>query len=184
MVAPNKIHNQALHEYATYYPNAKIFASPGLPERKPDINFEAVLKDEPEQEWKNDIEQTLTKGNVFFSEAIFYHKASKTLLVCDFVENMNKSTSSMMLLFKLFGVKEKPMASPEFRIYTTNEIDARETLEKVQAWDFERIFLCHGDIIVHDAKTIFSSVCSEYLDGVKKMRWLSKKVAAIAAKLQ
>ncbi|NRB41779.1 MAG: DUF4336 domain-containing protein [Pseudomonadales bacterium] len=112
VVAPNKIHNQALQDYVANYPQAKIFAAPGLPERKPAIHFAGVLNDEPETEWQNDIEQVLTKGNDFFSEAIFYHKPSKTLLVCDFVENMNKSTSTSMWLFKLFGVKEKPMTSP------------------------------------------------------------------------
>jgi hypothetical protein len=184
VVAPNKIHNQSLDDYAAEYPNAKIFASPGLPERKPNIHYAGVLKDEPEQEWERDIEQVLTKGNVFFSEVILYHKSSKTLLVCDFVENLNKSTSSMMPLFKLFGVKEKPMASPEFRMYTTNEEQARQALEKVQAWDFERIFLCHGDIIEHDAKGIFKSVCSEYLDGVQRKGWILKKLSTFAAKYQ
>ena len=121
VISPNKIHNQALEDYETFYPEAKIFASPGLLERKPNIKYARVLNDEPEKEWKEDIDQVLTKGNVFFSEAIFYHKLSKTLLVCDFVENINKSTSSKMAFFKLFGAKEKPMASPEFRLYTTNE---------------------------------------------------------------
>lgn len=184
VVAPNKIHNQALNDYAAHYPGTKIFAAPGLPERKPDIDYAGVLTDEPEPEWKDDIDQVLTKGNVFFSEAIFYHKLSKTLLVCDLVENFNKSTTSMTAIFRLFGVKQRPMVSPEFRMYTANGDKARRALETVQAWDFERIFLCHGDIIDCDAKAVFNGVCSEYLDGVEAKGWVSNKLSKIFAKYQ
>ena len=161
-----------------------IYASPGLEERRPDINYAGVLKDEPENEWKEDLDQILTKGNVFFSEAIFYHKMSRTLLVGDLIENLNQTTSSKMFLFKLFGAREKPMASPEFRMYTTNEKTARQALEQVQKWEFERIFLCHGDIIESNAKSIFNDVCSEFLEGVKNKGRLSIKLSELCAKYQ
>ncbi|NRB41778.1 MAG: hypothetical protein HRU20_25455 [Pseudomonadales bacterium] len=69
-------------------------------------------------------------------------------------------------------------------MYTTDEKAARQALEQVQAWDFERIFLCHGDLIEEDAKAVFNRVCTEYLDGAKAKGWFAKKLAAIIAKYQ
>lgn len=36
VVSPNKIHHLSIGEYTDAYPRAKAFASPGLPERRPD----------------------------------------------------------------------------------------------------------------------------------------------------
>jgi len=184
VISPNKIHNQALSDYVTNYPDSWIYASPGLPERRSDITYKAILTDTPEKDWEKDFDQVLTKGNVFFSEALFYHKPSKTLLVCDFIENMNKTTASNPMLFRLFGVKKKPMASPEFRLYTTDEKAARLALEKARAWDFERIFLCHGSCIENNAKDIFNQVCDEFLEGVRKKSTLSQKFTTFISKYQ
>lgn len=184
IISPNKIHNQALSDYVSSYPNAAVYASPGLPERRPDINYKTVLQNTPEKEWEEELDQVLTKGNVFFSEALFYHKASKTLLVCDFVENMDKTTTSSRILFKLFGVKEKPMASPEFRLYTMEAEAARLALDKVRAWNFERIFLCHGACIEDNANEIFETVCDEFLAAVKNKSALSRMFCTFISKYQ
>jgi hypothetical protein len=184
LVAPNKIHNQALDSYAIRYPRAEIYASPGLKERRPDLEFSGVLTDDPEAGWAGELDQVMTRGNVFFSEVLLYHRSSRTLMVCDLVENMTPETSSSMTLFKLFGVRQRPMASPEFRMYTTSAQEARRSLEIAQSWDFKRIFLCHGDIIERDAKAIFNSVCAEFLAGVSRKSLLSKKLSGLISRLQ
>ena len=45
IVSPNKIHNQGLDSFHTRYPDAKLWASPGLPARRPELEYEAVLGD-------------------------------------------------------------------------------------------------------------------------------------------
>jgi hypothetical protein len=88
IVSPNKIHNLTLAQYRAAYPQAKLFAPPGLPERRRDLSFDSVLSGQPVPDWSAELEYVLTKGNVFFSEAFFFHRATGTLFVGDFVERI------------------------------------------------------------------------------------------------
>ncbi len=90
VVSPNKIHNVTLAAYRNAYPEARFYAPPGLPERRPDLNFEVVLTEEPEGAWQPELDHVLSQGNLFFSEALFFHRRSRTLLVGDFVEDFDR----------------------------------------------------------------------------------------------
>lgn len=92
VASPNKIHNQGLAAFHERYPAAKIWASPGLPERCPHLHFDGVLGNSAETAWSPELDQRLTDGNVFFSEAVFLHRASATLIVADLVENLGQAT--------------------------------------------------------------------------------------------
>ncbi|TKB43348.1 hypothetical protein [Thalassotalea mangrovi] len=184
IVAPNKLHNQAVMDYIKEYPDAEVYAAPGLKERCPDIGIDKVLQGYQANFLTPDIDMITTDGNCFFSEVMLLHKPSKTLIVADFIENMTKSTSSMLWFFKLFGVREKPMSSPEFRLYTTDSQKAQEVLELVDSWDFEKIFLCHGDLITANAAGVFNRVCEKFLDQIEHRSQMSKRILAQLSKLQ
>jgi len=185
VVSPNKIHNQSLSEYQRVYPNALYFAPPGLVERRPDVRFTAELDEEVRSEWRGEIDQTLTRGNVFFSEALFFHRRSRTLLVGDLVENLGPGSMSRLgfALARILGATAGPGASPEFRYYTHDAEAARVSLEVARGWDFERIFLCHGTLICRDARSVFASVCERLLDEVRHKtafsRWATSRMAAL-----
>ncbi|QDP01250.1 DUF4336 domain-containing protein [Thalassotalea sp. PS06] len=184
IIAPNKIHNQAVADYIAEYPDALIYGAPGLKERCPDLKVDHVLQGYQANFLDKDIDMITTAGNCFFSEILLLHKPSKTLIVADFIENMTKSTSSMLWFFKLFGVREKPMSSPEFRLYTNDAQKAQEALEIVDSWDFQQIFLCHGELITENAGGIFNRVCEKFLDKVEHRSNLSKGLFTQISKLQ
>jgi hypothetical protein len=165
VLSPNKIHNQGLSSFAERYPDAAIWASPGLMERRNDIHFKGTLGDRPESEWRADFEQLTTDGNVFFSEVVFFHTKSKTLIVADLIENVTADTFSGKtgeIAAKAMHIFGKPLPSPEFRLYTLDPDAAREKLDTIAAWPFERIVLAHGDFIEENAHDEFRSV-SDYL---------------------
>ena len=60
-VSPNKIHSMAMPGWIRAFPNAKVFASPGLAERRKDIRFDATLTDEPEAVWSDQLDQVRTR---------------------------------------------------------------------------------------------------------------------------
>ncbi len=186
ILSPNKIHNQTLPQYRAAYPTAAIFAPPGLPSRRPDIEFSAVLAAEPRPEWSGVLDQALTQGNVFFSEVLLFHRHSRTLLVADLVENIASSTTSRFayLLCWPFGIRKRPMPSPEFRLYTHDADAARHSLAKARDWPIERIFLCHGELIDRDAKAVFETVCEELVAGASSHRHTAKRVLRALAALQ
>ncbi|TLU66295.1 DUF4336 domain-containing protein [Thalassotalea litorea] len=184
IIAPNKIHNQGLADYIEAFPDAKIFAAPGLKERCPQLKVDNVLHGYQANFLSPDIDMITTQGNSFFSEVLLLHKPSKTLIVADFIENMTKTTTSMLWLFKLFGVREKPMSSPEFRMYTTNAQQAQEALEIVDSWDFQQIFLCHGELITTNAGGVFNRVCEKFLEQIERRSELTKGLYSQLSKLQ
>ncbi|WP_394173392.1 DUF4336 domain-containing protein [Thalassotalea litorea] len=184
IVAPNKIHNQALAEYIEAYPEAKIYAAPGLKERCPDIRVDEVVQGYQPNFLSHDIDMITTAGNCFFTEILLLHKPSKTLIVADYIENMSKSTTSKLWLFKLFGVREKPMSSPEFRMYTTDAGKAQEVLEVVDSWDFQQIFLCHGELITSNAGGVFNRVSEKFLEKIEHRSELSKSLYRRLSQIQ
>jgi hypothetical protein len=185
VLSPNKIHNQTLAAYARAYPKARIYAPPGLAERRPELPVHGVLGDQPPAEWSAELDQALTAGNVFFAEVLLLHRRSRTLLVGDLVENFDESTTSLAgsALARLFLVGRRPIASPEFRLYTHDAEAAARSFERVASWDFERIFLCHGALITRDAPEVFRGVVAGVLRAARRRtrfsRWLLRRVAAL-----
>lgn len=103
LISPNKIHNQGLPGMAATFPGAQIWASPGLPERLPGLVYAGTLGDAPHPDWAPVLDQHLTRGNLFFSEVAFFHRASRTLILADLVENVTKTTMSGGLPGQLRG---------------------------------------------------------------------------------
>jgi hypothetical protein len=51
VVCPNMGHHMFAGEYFGAYPDASFYAAPGLPQKRPDLSFNAVLGDVPELGW-------------------------------------------------------------------------------------------------------------------------------------
>ena len=186
LVSPNKIHNQTLAAYRDAFPEAALHAPPGLPERRPDIRFDAVLGNETNPAWSEELDQALTAGNVFFTEALLLHRRSRTLLVGDLIENIDEHTLSRIgrSIAALFGVPSRPAASPEFRFYTHDAGAAATALDRVREWPFERIFLCHGGLIERDAKAVFEAVSRELVGKAQRRGRLTRALLRRLADLQ
>jgi hypothetical protein len=185
ILSPNKIHNQTLRAYAQAYPEAEIHVPPGLINRCPELRVSGTLGDEAPPAWRDQMDQALTSGNVFFSETVLLHRPSGTLLVGDLVENFDESTASVLgrAVAHLVGVGRQPVASPEFRLYTHDSEAAARTFERIVSWDFDKIFLCHGGLIPEDGKHVLELV----IDGVlrsargrtRASRWVLRRLASM-----
>jgi len=184
VLSPNKIHNQGLAGFHERYPAAELWASPGLPERRPDLAFAGVLSDAPEAPWAGVLDQRLTAGNCFFEEVVCLHRASRTLIVADLVETLCAETipsgfvRSVSRVGRIFG---RPLPSPEFRAYTVDAEAARARLEEIDAWPFERILMAHGAIVTDDAHGVFRRVI-DHLHGEVSQRsaWRRRLYAAMS----
>lgn len=161
VMSPNKIHNQGIDSFVQAYPDASIWASPGLADRRPDIGFTGTLGDTPHADWADEMDQLTTQGNVFFSEVVFFHRASKTLIVADLVENISQETVKSAVARAaaraghIFG---RPLPSPEFRAYTDDPEAAGKRLDEIAKWPFETILLAHGDLITDRAHDVLRDV--------------------------
>jgi hypothetical protein len=170
IVAPNAMHAHAVDQFSAAWPRAVVCADPGLRRRHPDLRIDRDLGEFPEAEWHDDLDQATVDGNVFFREVVFLHRASRTLIVTDLIENLHAEHLSPFgrLTCRLFGVYGHPTASPEHSLYTVDPDAAETSLSKIGALDFDRITLAHGRRIERDGKRVFDTVARELVSRVRR----------------
>ena len=56
LVSPNRLHHLFLQEWKSAYPQAKLYASPGLRKKRQDLAFDGELGEEPEPGWAADVD--------------------------------------------------------------------------------------------------------------------------------
>ncbi len=147
IVAPNKYHYLCLRDYTQAFPDAKIYAAPGLapPEG---VTFEAMLGDTPEAEWAEDLEQTIYRGNKIADEVVFFHHASRTLILTDACAHLREPMPPMTrLIARVAGIYNRFGPSRLYRLLTRDKNAARASLKRILAWDFDRVIIAHGAIV-------------------------------------
>lgn len=148
IVSPNKIHHLFLAEWAERWPDALLYAPPGLAQRKPEIAFAAELGDEPDSAWSADIDQVIFHGSLAMEEVVFFHRASGTAIVCDLIQrhaeqNMSGWRGMLMRLDSLVG---KNGSTPrEWRASFLRRGPARAARQKVLDWQPKRLLIAHGE---------------------------------------
>lgn len=147
VVSPNKIHHLFLQEWAERWPDANLYAPPGLAEKKPELNFVAELGHKADPAWAADIDQTLFEGSVFMSEVVFFHRASSTAIFCDLVQRHDPAGISGWkgLLMRIDGLVGDAGSTPrEWRASFLRRGPARTAREQVLAWEAQRLVIAHG----------------------------------------
>lgn len=184
ILSPVKIHNLGIADFAAAWPEARVWASPGLPERRPDLRFDGILGDAPHADWAGVLAQTTTAGNRFFSEVVFLHRASRTLIVADLVEALDAHvlpTRRGRLLGRAMRIFGRILPSPEFRAFTDDAAAARARLDTIDGWDFTRILPAHGPMLEDPDHALFRQVRDFLLAEVgARPRWRRALYAAMA----
>lgn len=161
VVCPNRLHHLFAGEYFGAYPEASIYASPGLHEKRPDLPFHGVLGDAPEPGWAQDLDQAFFQGDRQLREVVFYHRESRTLIVADLVQSAHSGSPRLTrLVTRLNRTYEKPGPPLPIKLGFRDKAAARASLERILSWDFERIVLAHGDIVETGGKAVFRNAYS------------------------
>ncbi len=158
IIAPNCFHHMFAKQAKEMFPDAVLWASPGLPKKRKDIEFDAVLA-EKQADWDSTIELEYIAGMRWINETVFLHKPDKTLICCDFVFNIKEEKSFFMkLLWKFGGVYKKFGQSREWGWMINNVFDNVDCVNRILKWEFERIIMAHGEIIDCDNKQLFEVI--------------------------
>ena len=148
LVSPNKIHHLFLGEWAARWPEAEIYASPGLAKKRRDLQFVAELDDHPPAAWVNQIDQVVFRGSPFMDEVVFFHRASSTCLVCDLVQRHDPAhqTGWKGWLMRLDGLVGADGSAPrEWRASFIPRTRARRALKTALAWNPDELVIAHGE---------------------------------------
>lgn len=147
VVAPSLFHHLAVGEWMRAYPDAVLCACPGLERKRRDLPWQRVLGDEPEKEWRGEIEQVFFGARSLENEVVFFHRPSRTLICADAVFNLADHPSRYTrIVARLMGNRE-PGATYFERVLIRDRAAARAQVDRMLAWKADRIILAHGDII-------------------------------------
>jgi hypothetical protein len=163
IVSPNMLHHLFLGDWASAYPTARLYASPGLRRRRKDLRFNADLRDTPEPDWAGDVDQVIVRGSFAMTEVVFFHRPSGTALFADLIENLPRNWFKGWrgLLARMDGiVAPRPGAPREWRASFFDRRAARVGLGRILAWPIQRVVIAHGECAETDGaafvRTAFS----------------------------
>jgi len=158
VVAPNRVHHLYAGEVAKVYPEARLWVAPGLERKRPDLTFVAVLGDDAPEEWRQEVQQTFFRGRPYENEVVFFHRPSRTLILCDLAFNFGpRAAAPTRLLMKLLRSYGRFGPSKLDPLLIRDRVAARQSLERILTWDFDRVVVAHGDVLEsggHDALRI------------------------------
>lgn len=147
VVAPNTLHDTFLAEWARAFPEAALYAAPGLAAKRTDIAFDAELGDAAPEAWAGQIDQAVMRGNLITTEVAFFHRASGTAIFTDLIQQHSLEAFSgwRAVVAKLdLMTAGEPTVPRKFRLAFTNRRVARASLDRVLAWPVERLLMAHG----------------------------------------
>jgi uncharacterized protein DUF4336 len=148
VVAPNRVHHLYAGRVAESYPEARLWIGPGLERKRPDLVHVAVLGDEAPAEWRGQVDQVFFAGRPYENEVTFFHRATRTLILCDLAFNLRENTAFvtrwLMRSIGSYGYFGPSKLDPWL---IKDRAAARASLERILAWDFDRVIVAHGDVV-------------------------------------
>jgi hypothetical protein len=163
LIAPNAFHHFYFIAASKRYPEAACFAAEGV---KPKLSESPVglrvLGAAPDAIWKADLDQCRIEGAPMSNEVVFFHAASKTLIVTDVCFNFDPAPSGWTGIFlRLAGAHGRLAVSRLMRFVFKDRAKVRASIARIHSWDFERIIMCHGTIVTHDARRRFAQATAD-----------------------
>src|SRR5215472_1165249 len=165
LMSPNQFHYEHIGEWARAFPETIAWASPRVRyrarARRVEIDFARDLDASAPHEWREAIDQLLFPGG-YFKEFIFFHKASRSLILTDTVINieLDKVSEPWRTATKLTG-----MYHPYGQVFFDMRLPllfqqrkAKAAIGKIHSWQPQRIVLSHGRCFDEDADKVIQRI--------------------------
>src|SRR5439155_18165991 len=125
-----------------------------------------ILDDTAPAGWAGQIDQLLRQGAPIMSEVVFLHRKSRTLVVSDTAHNFHDDVGGgTKVVFSLLGGWRGFRTTIADRMVTRDRAAACASLERMLAWDFDRIVVCHGQVLPSGGKEALARAYGWLLDG-------------------
>lgn len=163
VIAPNAFHYLYFVDAAERYPDAACHLAQGVAKKLGSPPPGAVmLGAEADPLWKAELEQCRIEGAPMSNEVIFYHDASRTLILTDLCFNFDPAPSGWPGIFlRLMGVHGRLAVSRLMRFVLRDRKKVRAVIKRILEWDFERIVVTHGAIVVQDGRRLFREATAD-----------------------
>ena len=154
LVAPNRLHHLFIRDWHDEFPDAELWGVRGLHRKRSELPWSGVLGGAPEPAWAADVDQALFR-TLFMDEAVFFHRRSQTLVLTDMMESVwPEDAWHYRLLARAAGDWQRLTTTRDLR-WLTYRRAMRDVVRRMLAWDFNKIVMAHGRIVLDDAKDVF-----------------------------
>jgi hypothetical protein len=157
-IAPSKVHHLFATDYIAAYPGVALHGAPGLAEKRRDLRLDSVLGDEVPAAWRDELEQHLFQGAPTLNEVVFFHPATRTLVLTDLAFNVAaERVAGARLFYLVTGAAGRFGPHRLVRFLIRDRRAARVSVDRILRWDFERVIVSHGDVLEHDGRERFAA---------------------------
>lgn len=143
VVGPNKWHHLYLGPWMDR--GAEGWAVAGLHHKRPDLRFGGTVG--TSSPWPSALEAHALSCIPFTDEAVFLHRPSRTLVVSDLLFNLGPDTPALTRAAMWAGGGHPGPCCTLLERVMMQRAAARVDLERILAWDFDRVVLAHGDVV-------------------------------------
>ena len=152
IVAPNCYHHLYVPAARERYPEATLWAAPGLAAKRKGLHVDKTFGEHEEAAWRAELPWLVVEGLPRWGEVVFLHPDSGTLIVTDLLIHVREVASWLArLVLILLGVYGRPAQARIWRWSVKDRAAAECSIEQILAWDFDRLIMSHGDILEADA---------------------------------
>lgn len=145
VVAPNCVHDTYLEEWFAACPSAHFHGAPGFARIRPDLKFTATLGDAVLPAWADMFDQHVVAGMPRVNEVVFLHHPTRTLIITDLAFNLGPDLPLLTrALLRVNGSYNRFACSRLLRSTMRDRAAVRASIDKILAWEFDRIVLSHG----------------------------------------
>lgn len=161
IVAPNLLHHLFVQDWHAALPQAELWAAPGLPERRPDLPWTGTLARPADAPWDQPVvDVAVFDGHAFLVEVGLMHHPSGTLVVADTVQNMGQDPArfswGQRLGLHVAGMSQRPGPPPDYKLTVADPVALRRVIDRILAWEVERIVPAHGPLVRDQAETVLA----------------------------
>jgi hypothetical protein len=147
IVGPNRIHYWWIPDWHIAYPDAVIYLAPRIKEQagsRVDFDF-LPLDSDRGYPWDSDVATLPVRGS-YLTEVEFFHRASRTLVLTDLIENFEPRKLPLLMkwLTWLGSVQYPDGQTPRDMRLTFDKIELRAAVETMIDWQPERVIVAHG----------------------------------------
>lgn len=168
LVAATPRHIWRLEPWNALFPDAQLWVTPQIRSkvkflmvigRKP-LPYRLLENRPPRRTWEDEIDQLIFEGSPLLKEVFFYHRRSRTVILDDIIQNhpFQKDRPVSNALIKFMGVTyPHGGVGHDIQMSFMNRKVARRSLQKLLAWDFDKLIIAHGACVRKDAKYFVKS---------------------------
>jgi hypothetical protein len=148
------MHDTFAKQARAVFPNLPYLAPEGFSQRE-GVATHPLLP--APDDWAGEVDVLPIKGLRLTNEHVFFHRASRTLVVADLLFHFPPETSGWARLFARHVMRLPRLVglSAFFRMMIRDRAAFATSMDSILQWDFTRIVLAHREPILENAKAEF-----------------------------